>query len=35
VWRVELFSAYGFAGFYDFILVALPSLIVFVLLLFA
>ena len=33
--RVELFSAYGFAGFYDFMLVALPSLIVFVLLLFA
>ena len=33
--RVELFSAYGFAGIYEFMLVALPSLIVFVLLLFA
>ena len=33
--QIKLFSAYGFAGFYDFMLVALPSLIVFVLLLFA
>ena len=33
--QIKLFSAYGFAGIYDFMLVALPSLIVFVLLLFA
>lgn len=33
--QVKLFSAYGFTGIYDFMLVALPSLIVFVLLLFA
>ena len=33
--QIKLFSAYGFAGFYEFMLVALPSLIVFVLLLFA
>ena len=33
--QVKLFSAYGFAGIYEFMLVALPSLIVFVLLLFA
>lgn len=33
--RVELFSSYGFAGIFDFLLVALPSLITSVLLLFA
>ena len=33
--QIKLFSAYGFAGIYDFMLVALPSLIVFVLLLLA
>ena len=33
--QIKLFSAYGFAGIYEFMLVALPSLIVFVLLLFA
>lgn len=33
--RVELFSAYGFAGIYDFLLVALPSLITSVLLILA
>ena len=33
--RAELVSAYGFAGIFDFMLLALPSLIVFVLLLFA
>ena len=33
--QIKLFSAYGFAGIYEFMLVALPSLIVFVLLLLA
>ena len=35
VQQIKLFSAYGFAGIYEFMLVALPSLIVFVLLLLA
>ena len=33
--QIKLFSAYGFAGIYEFMLVALPSLIVFALLLLA